>query len=137
METNTPIGENGSKELKVNKRDDVDKLINKYFNDVENSRFMVRALVFDVPPIAVRAKGGDENEQTPNIIGAINVLENGKRDFVLDEIARGAEISLKFGKDKSEAYKKASKKAKEEGKKRQEKSDKQNQPNKEKSLDEK
>jgi len=99
MSTNTPTGENGKKELKVTQSNDVDKLLDKYFEDLKAEgydKIDIRALVFDVPQVAIKGKGGDENEQSPNFVEAINVLESGKRDFVQEEIAKGAGLNIKL-----------------------------------------
>lgn len=92
----TPIGENGKKELKITKSDEADKLLDKFFKDsLADKELNIRAIIFDVPEVAIKSKVGEENEG-PRPLSVINVLENGKRDFVLEEIAKGAGLNIKL-----------------------------------------
>ena len=96
--SDTPIGANGN-ELKVTRTNDADKLLDKYFETLREEgygRIDLRALVFDVPEVQLKNKGGDQEEKK-NVLGdIINVLASGKRTFELEELARGAGINIKL-----------------------------------------
>lgn len=96
--SDTPIGANGKKELKITKSDEADKLLDRFFEELREEGYEkidIRALVFDVPEVAIKSKVGEDNEK-PSPLSAINVLESGKRDFVLEEIAKGAGLNIKL-----------------------------------------
>lgn len=96
--SDTPIGANGKKELKITKSDEADKLLDRFFEELREEGYEkidIRALVFDVPEVAIKSKVGEDNEKT-RPLSAINVLESGKRDFVLEEIAKGAGLNIKL-----------------------------------------
>lgn len=92
-----PIGEKGKKELKITQSEEADKLLDKFFEDLNQEKYKldVRALIFDVPEVSIKSKVSEENEKS-SPLSAINVLESGKRDFVLEEIARGAGLNIKL-----------------------------------------
>ncbi len=88
----TPIGANGKKELKVTKSNDADKLLDKYFEDLEKEgygRIDLRALVFDVPEVAIKSKGGDEIEEHTGLNNVMDVSESGRRTFDAVELMNG------------------------------------------------
>lgn len=94
----TPIGENGRKEVKVTRSNEADKLLDKFFEDLREEgygKIDVRALVFDVPEVSIKSKVSEDGEK-PRPLSDINVLENGKRDFVLEDLAKGAGINIKL-----------------------------------------
>lgn len=127
MSTNTSTEGNGKKEikkLKVTRTDDdkVTKLIDKYFEDyIENSDkyadlsvdaeetiknvLSTHALTFKTKDENVKSQlGDDDTEKAQNFVQAIDVLESGKRDFILEEITKGARLNIKLAdKDKVKA----------------------------------
>jgi len=93
-----PIGENGRKEIKVNKTEDASKLIDKYFenlNEKDYGKIEVRALAFDVPEVSIKKKTEEQDGKYAGISSVINVLESGKREMILEEIKNGASITAK------------------------------------------
>lgn len=112
----TPIGANGN-ELKVTKTKEADKLLDKYFEDLRKEgygRIDFRALIFDVPEVQLKNKGGDGEEKNPGLSNVINVLSSGKRTFEPEEIALGVGINTKLadlGKVKKKVEKLKSDKA--------------------------
>ena len=115
MNTNTSTEGNGREELKVTKTNDAKKLIDNYFakfieeydkypdlsrkehydEDIEYV-LSTHGITFKASEQSVKTQGGDENENGQSFVRGINVLESGKRDFVLEEIARGAGLNIKL-----------------------------------------
>ncbi len=115
MNTNTSTEGNGRKELKVTKTNDAEKLIDNFFakfkeeygkypnlsrkghydEDIEYV-LSTHGIIFKASEQSVKTQSGDENESRQNFVSGINVLVNGKRDFVLEELARGAGLNIKL-----------------------------------------
>lgn len=107
MNTNTSTEGNGKKELKVTKTNEADKLIDEYFGkyfdiaepeeaSVYYYTLSTHALSFETKDQSIRTQGGDDSKENQNFVSAINVLESGKRDFVLEEIAKGATANVRL-----------------------------------------
>lgn len=94
----TPIGENGRGELKVTRTNDADKLLDKYFEDLKREgygKIQIRALTFDVPEVAIKSKGRDEEEKTSRLSDIINVLDARKREIDLKELLEATAALVK------------------------------------------
>ena len=88
----TPIGANGINELKVTRSNDADKLLDKFFEDLRKEgygKIDIRALIFDVPEVAIKSKGGDEIEEHAGLSNVMNVSESGRRGFEAVELMNG------------------------------------------------
>lgn len=138
MNTNTSTEGNGRKELKVTKTNDVKKLIDNYFakyieeqdkyidlsrNAEEDIKAVLstHSITFKASEQSVKTQGGDENENGQSLVSGINVLENGRRDFILEEIAKGAGLNIKLA-DLRKVKAKADKIRKEDADKKREES---------------
>lgn len=88
----TPIGANGKKELKVTKSNDADKLLDKYFEDLEKEGYGAidfHAIIFDVPKVSIKSKGGNEAEEHSGLSEVMNVFEGRRRGFEAAELLDG------------------------------------------------
>jgi CO dehydrogenase/acetyl-CoA synthase alpha subunit len=95
----TPTGENGKQEIKLTRSDETEKLIDKFFEDLDKEQYnslSTRCLIFDVPKENIKVQAGDDDKEQSSLSSMINVLESGKRDFVLEELEKGAGINLKL-----------------------------------------
>lgn len=132
--SDTPTGGNGRKEMKITRTNEADKLLENYFENLREEgygKIDIRALVFDVPEVAIKSKGGDENEQKPGLSEIINVLSNGKRTFELDELTNGVRAAMRLTsldkvKEKVKQLKEQKQAKKEENKKSVSKTEKPN-----------
>lgn len=98
----TPTGESGRKELKVNKSVDADKLLDKYFEDLEKEgygKIHINCITFDVPPEKIQSalkKSGIRSFEE-----VINNPEPGRKTFDPLQINAGPRVKEgKANKDK-------------------------------------
>ena len=141
MSANTSTEGNGKKELKVTRTEEAEKLIDEFFDKYieesdkytdttrdaeEDIKYVLstHALTFKTRDENVKSQLGDDDaEKGQSFVSSINVLESGKRDFILEEIAKGAGINIKLA-DLDKVKRKTDKIKKENAGKAKEKEDK-------------
>lgn len=94
-----PIGENGRKELKVLESDQVEKLLEAYFEGLGKEgygKIDIRAVTFDIPEKTLKTKGRDDNEKSSGLGSVINVLSSKGVEMKLEDLMNALSKPIKL-----------------------------------------
>lgn len=94
-----PTGENGRKKLNVVESDQVEKLLEAYFEGLSKEgygKIDIRTVAFDVPAENTKTIGGDDVERSSGLASVINVLSSKGVEMKLEDLMNALSKPIKL-----------------------------------------